>query len=36
MVQVVNMIMGSMIVALGEGMALAERSGLQQQDLVEV
>ena len=30
------MIMGSMIVALGEGMALAEKSGLQQKDLVEV
>eukprot|EP00197_Chlamydomonas_leiostraca_P011313 CAMPEP_0202865804 /NCGR_PEP_ID=MMETSP1391-20130828/6361_1 /ASSEMBLY_ACC=CAM_ASM_000867 /TAXON_ID=1034604 /ORGANISM="Chlamydomonas leiostraca, Strain SAG 11-49" /LENGTH=322 /DNA_ID=CAMNT_0049545681 /DNA_START=91 /DNA_END=1059 /DNA_ORIENTATION=- len=33
---VVNMIMGSMMVAFAEGLALAEQSGLKQQDLLDV
>mmetsp|Transcript_13682 Transcript_13682/g.35150 ORF Transcript_13682/g.35150 Transcript_13682/m.35150 type:complete len:406 (+) Transcript_13682:156-1373(+) len=33
---VVNMIMGSMMAAFSEGMALAERTGLSQQDLLDV
>ena len=31
-----NMIMGSVLVALGEGMALAESAGLRQEDLLEI
>jgi glyoxylate/succinic semialdehyde reductase len=33
---VVNMVMGSMMAAFGEGMALAEQAGLSQGDLLEV
>ncbi len=33
---VVNMVMGSMMAAFGEGMALADKSGLKQEDLLEV
>eukprot|EP01025_Chloroclados_australasicus_P017238 TRINITY_DN1877_c0_g1_i3.p1 TRINITY_DN1877_c0_g1~~TRINITY_DN1877_c0_g1_i3.p1 ORF type:complete len:252 (-),score=48.09 TRINITY_DN1877_c0_g1_i3:165-920(-) len=33
---VVNMIMGTWVASLSEGMVLAERSGLKQEDLVEV
>ena len=31
-----NMIMGGALVALGEGMALAESAGLRQEDLLEI